>query len=327
MNQFKYELLNVEDSRSFKLNEKCEAFLFDTGKSYFKAFEVPRTGYPYYLLIKSYMLGDHIRNAHIFIPYVLTLDEKYHIVRSTIPYNIRLRKAGFMETMKETGGLGRKLEGFIQFTEADKNEKYIIILTTEFLLKEKLLKPYRTNIPVILPGLVTILPGHKELALIPASPMGHLNVSLVSGFPKDFIIIDYREKAFTIFIMIPEEGIEKVKENIKDKKDIDILSLEEFTTNLHNFIESRIIKNEYKDSKIEQIVLNYLYKHPGFPLGVAWNGGLVITKDDAEYAKSMHQLYINNPAEYERSKIQESPNDPLNPQRIIDTHFGPIFEW
>lgn len=39
--------------------------------------------------------------------------------------------------MKETGGLGLKLEGFINFDIKNKNEKYILILTTEELMKKK----------------------------------------------------------------------------------------------------------------------------------------------------------------------------------------------
>jgi hypothetical protein len=174
---------------------------------------------------------------------------------------------------------------------------------------------------------VTMLPGREDVAIIPSSPMGHLNVSLVSGFPKDFIIIDHTEKSFTIFAIIPGEGIDKVKESIEDKKDVNIISLEEFTNRAHEFIELRIIRNEYEGSQIGQVVVNYLHKHTGSPIGVTWNGGIAITNNDVEYAKSMYQQYISNPEDYERKKIQESLTDPLNPRRTLKTHFGPLFEW
>lgn len=327
MSQFKFEALNVGNSKSFELNDGAEAFLFDSGKSYFKGFEIPQTGYPYYFLIESYMLGDTIRDAYIFIPYVLTLDKQYHIVRSTIPSDMRLRKAGMIETTRETGGLALKLECFLQFTGKNKNEKYVVVLTTKSLLQEKLVRSYRTLIPVILPGFVTILPGPKDVALIPAAPMGHLSVSLVSGFPKDFVIIDHREKSFTSFTIIPEEGIDKAKERFKDKKDIDVLPLKEFMNRSNEFITSHIIRNEYEGSEIDHIVLNYLLRHAGSTIGVTWNGGIAITYSDAIYAKSMHQKYINNPEGYEREKIQESLTDPNNPRRDLETHFGPIFQW
>lgn len=327
MSQVKFETLNIGDSKSFKMNEETDVFLFDTGKSYFKAFEIPQTGYPYHFFIKSYMLGDQIRFAYIFIPYVLTLDEKYHVVRSTVPSNLCLKKAGFMETLRESGGLMSKLEGFVHFTGENKNEKYIVVLTTESLLQEKIYKTYRKVIPFIFPGIVGALPGPKDLAIIPASPMGYLNVSLVSGVSKDFVVIDHREKSFTIFSMIPEEGIDKVKAVIEGKKDIDIVTLEEFTNRAYDFITSRIIRNEYEGSQIEQVVVNFLYKHAGSPVSVTWNGGIAITNKDAEYAKTMYQLYINNPEDYERKKIQDPHADPVNPQRNLGTYFGPLFEW
>jgi hypothetical protein len=241
---------------------------------------------------------------------------------------MRLRKAGFIETMKETGGLGSKLEGSIQFDAENKNEKYIVLVTTESLLREKIFKTYRTFIPIILPGFVTILPGREEnVAIIPASPMGYLNVSLVSGFPKDFLVIDHREKSVTIFRVIPEEGIDKAKAAIKEKKDIDIVTLEEFTKREYDLITSHIISNEYENSHIEQVVINFLYKHPGSPIGVTWNGGIAITNKDADYAKTTYQLYTADPEEYEHKKIQGSPADLVNPGRNLETHFGPLFEW
>lgn len=328
MSQFKFETLNIGDSKSFKLNEESDVFLFHTGKSYFKAFEIPQKGYPYYFLIKSYMLGDHIKDAYIFIPYVVTLDEKYQVIRSTVPSALHLKKAGFMETMKETGGLGSKLEGFLQFTEENRNEKYIVVLTTESLLQEKIYKIYRPPTPIILPGFVTILPGvKKDLAMIPASPMGHLNVSLVSGVPEAFIVIDHREKALTIFYMIPKEAIDRVKAAIEVKKDIDIITLEEFMNRSYDFVTSRIIRNEYEGAQIEQLVVNFLHKHAGAPIGVTWNGGIALTDNEAAYAKETYQLYTVDPENYERKKVQGPQADPVNPRRNLGLKFGPLFEW
>lgn len=92
MKEFKYEKLNITDSRSFDLNEGSKYFLFTTGKSYFKAFEIPQDGYPFHLLIKSYMLGEHITEGHIFYPYLIILNEKFKVIRSTIPHCLNLKK-------------------------------------------------------------------------------------------------------------------------------------------------------------------------------------------------------------------------------------------
>lgn len=323
MSQFKFEAIKVGDSKSSKLTEESAAFSFDTGKSYFKAFEIPQTGYPYHFLIKSYMLGDHIKSAYIFVPYVLTLDEKYQIVQSTLPSNMLLRKSGFTETMKETGGLGRKLEGYIQFTMNNKNERYIVLLTTKSLLKEKLFQTYRTFVPIVLPGLVTLLPGSEDSAFIPSSPIGHLNVSLVPGFAKDFIIIDHTEEAFTVFAIIPEDSIDKVKENIKDKKDVDVVFLEEFTQSSEKYIKARIVKDEYPDSRAQAGLMELVRKFPGTPIGLTWNGGIAITYDDYQHAKRIYGEYRADPASYERSRNRDSRADPINPKG----HFGPLLGW
>jgi hypothetical protein len=44
---FNYERLTIPDSRTFWINEGAKAFIFATGKSYFKAFELPVYSSPY----------------------------------------------------------------------------------------------------------------------------------------------------------------------------------------------------------------------------------------------------------------------------------------
>lgn len=183
MSEFQYEMLHIGDSQSFDLNEKSDAFLFATGKSYFKAFELPQGQYPFQVLIKSYIIGDHIASAYIFHPHILTLNEKYDVVRSTDSSSFCFKKSGFWETLKETRGVQRILEGFVSFTEENSNEKYLVILTTESLLQKKIHENYRTIIPIILPGMVMALPGMKATATIPASPVGHVKVTVIRGIP------------------------------------------------------------------------------------------------------------------------------------------------
>lgn len=65
------------------------------------------------------------------------------------------------------------------------------------------------------------------------TPVGHLNVSFVFGFPEVFVLIDYREKAQAVFSMIPKEAIDKVNITIEVKKDTYINALEEFKIRAH----------------------------------------------------------------------------------------------
>jgi len=176
MKDFVFESIAIGDSKSFDLNERFPAYLFDTGKSFFKAFALPQSSYPYQVSIKSYMLGGHIKSAYIFYPKVMTLNKDFEVVRSTDPWSFQLQKAGFIETAKQTWGLMYKIEGHISFTEENKAEKYLIILTTDELLRAKTSLATWRSVPIILPGFVTAVPVGKEEVLVPHSPSGRINI-------------------------------------------------------------------------------------------------------------------------------------------------------
>jgi hypothetical protein len=178
MQEFEFEGIQIGDSRDFDLNENSPAYQFDTGKSYFKAFELPEWSSPYHLSIRSYMLGDHIDSAYIFYPQILTLNDNYEVVRSTDPRVFQFKKAGFTETAKQTWGLMYKLEGRISFTEENKPERYLIILTTDELLKAKTSTSTWRTVPIIFPGIVGVIPIGKYEVSVPHSPVGRISISL-----------------------------------------------------------------------------------------------------------------------------------------------------
>jgi hypothetical protein len=178
MDKFTFEALQVGDSKSFDLNEKSPAYQFLTGKSYFKAFLLPQSSYPYVVTVTSYMVGDTIDSAYIFCPRVITLYEDREPIRSTDPNNLKLIRAGFFETLKETGGIRYKLEVELPFTENNKTEKYLIVLTTSELLRAKTSLSTLRTIPIIFPGVVGVVPVGTEEVLIPHSPAGHIKIIL-----------------------------------------------------------------------------------------------------------------------------------------------------
>ena len=178
MEKFSFEPLEIGDSKSFNLNETSPAYQFSTGKSYFKAFLLPQSPYPYVIVIRSYMLGDHIDSAYIFFPQVITMNKNYELIRATDPRTFKLEKAGFIETTKETWGLMYKLEGEMRFTEDNNDERYLIIQTTDELLGAKTsLSTWRT-VPVILPGIVGVVPTGTKEVVIPHSPAGRISISI-----------------------------------------------------------------------------------------------------------------------------------------------------
>lgn len=177
--EFPFEELRPGDSKSFDLNEESPAFVFDTGKSYFKAFRLPPFSAPYQVSVRSYILGNDLRSAYIFIPQALLLNDRYEVVRNIDFRYLKLEKAGFAETVKETWGIMRKLEGHIDMTEENRKECFLVILTTDKLLTAKISTSRWVVFPIIFPGIVTAVPIGTEEVLVPASPVGHLNVSVV----------------------------------------------------------------------------------------------------------------------------------------------------
>lgn len=181
ISEFPFEELHLGDSKSFDLNEESPAFVFDTGKSYFKAFRLPPFSAPYQVTVRSYILGNDLRSAYIFIPQALLLNDRYEVVRNIDFRYLKLEKAGFAETVKETWGIMRKLEGHIDVTEENRKECFLVIFTTDKLLTAKISTSHWVIFPIIFPGIVTAIPTGTEEVQIPASPVGHLNVSVVEA--------------------------------------------------------------------------------------------------------------------------------------------------
>ena len=179
INQFNFELIQIGDSKYFDLNERSPAYFFETGKSYFKAFALPQS-YPYQLSIGSYMHG-YFGPEYIFFPQILTLNENYKVVRLTDQNHFRLRRIGYFENGKPIWGPPYKIEGQISFTEENKNEKYLIIFTTNELLKGKTSISSMSFYPMYIHGVGIIhLPLSNVEVSVPYSPVGRIRVSVDS---------------------------------------------------------------------------------------------------------------------------------------------------
>jgi maltose operon protein len=146
ISEFAFESIQIGDKLGFHLNEKSPAYMFKTGKSYFKAFELPQSSYPYQVSVGSCILGgfdpDYALFPYVFFPQLLTLNEKYEVVRSSYPVDFRAREVllteiDHIESILEPYCSGHIVEGKIFFLEENKTEKYLIIMTTNELRKAK----------------------------------------------------------------------------------------------------------------------------------------------------------------------------------------------
>lgn len=174
---FKYDQLTEENGVSFNLDASSTAFEFPSGKSYFKAFRLPEKIPPYQIEITSWALGEHVDKAHIFYPQVMILDADFASVTQSVPGDFVLSKADYGETASETWGLPIKLEGSVQVD--DPNAKYLLVFTTRELMMQ--VSPYlaRQAVPIILPGVVTAIPGPEETVYIRHSAFGLLHVEVM----------------------------------------------------------------------------------------------------------------------------------------------------
>jgi hypothetical protein len=172
------EPLQLGDKKSFELGDGSPAYRFDTGKSYFRAFLLPQGPYPYRATVRSFLVGDTIKAAYLFFPQLLTLDANRKVVRTTVPETFSLERTELLETMRETGGIRHKLEGGLTFTGENRNERYLIVLTTDELLRGKTPVSTVGDVPMFILGSAETVPVHGSEVQVPHAPGGRLNVSL-----------------------------------------------------------------------------------------------------------------------------------------------------
>jgi len=177
------EPLKLGDEKSFDLGGGSPAYRFETGKSYFRAFALPQGPYPYRVTVRSYFIGDDLKSAYLFYPQLITLDENRRMVRSTGAETFTVQPAGFFETMHETGGLPYKVEGGLTFSDGSRDERYLVVLTTDDLLRGQ--TSTAGEVPIFTPGYTVTVPEGNAVN-IPHAPAGRVNVSL-SLQPKQTI--------------------------------------------------------------------------------------------------------------------------------------------
>ncbi|NIX00506.1 MAG: hypothetical protein GWN13_20095, partial [Phycisphaerae bacterium] len=157
MAEFEYESLPTEEAVIFRIDEKSDAFVFPSGKSYFKAFRLPKKEVPYRIHVKSFALGETIDKAHIFYPQVALLDGSFTVAKQSDPGDFVVKKAGLKETASISWGLLMlKLEGSMLVDIP--NAKYLVIYTTKELLRKtsKHMAKQIQPIPAPIPGGVLI---------------------------------------------------------------------------------------------------------------------------------------------------------------------------
>jgi hypothetical protein len=155
MEEFNYESIAIGQSKQIRIDKNTPAFLFNSGKSYFKAYELPFFTQPYHVKIVSYSMatmesGPKREDSffektvgptgeYVFYPTLLTLDKNFNVVRKSSSNIFLPQMNAWLEIPSKFAAMaaGFKLIGQLPFKDENKEEKYLVLLTTEELLQKE----------------------------------------------------------------------------------------------------------------------------------------------------------------------------------------------
>ena len=121
-----FSVIPLNELTSISIGPEDEAFRFDEGKSYFKAFSLPaRTG-AYSVELTTLLVGQWIDTAHVFYPYLTFLDENHNVTRKNEKPRIY-----YDESMIE----GARWVGSVKLSASD---RYMIIHTSPEIFNMKI---------------------------------------------------------------------------------------------------------------------------------------------------------------------------------------------
>lgn len=127
-----YQPLRVGDVATYPITEASPLFAFADGRSFFKAFALPPCSEPYHLVVSSHALDDGSgpRRMYLFRPMLVTLDEHFRVVRSLGADAFQVEKASFAETARVSMSASQiRVTGRLGFTDGNRGERYLIVLT------------------------------------------------------------------------------------------------------------------------------------------------------------------------------------------------------
>jgi hypothetical protein len=82
--------------------------------------------------------------------------------------------------MTETWGYPYKLAGTFDVREENRDERYLVVITTDELLRARTSLTTMKAVPIIIPGIVTAVPAGTEEKLIRHAPVGTLVITMES---------------------------------------------------------------------------------------------------------------------------------------------------
>ena len=139
----------------------------------------------------------------------------------------------------------------------------------------------------------------------------------------DYVVISKENSAYTVFVSISEEKKNEVKDEYKDYRNIEIVPLESFLKNRGRYVGQHVIKDEYPNSHAIDGIVELILRFPETPVGLTWNGGVAITRNDYNFAEDTFYRFNSDSLNYKKAKNREHRADPVHPR----VHLAPLLCW
>lgn len=139
------------------------------------------------------------------------------------------------------------------------------------------------------------------------------------------VFIDARQEAYVVFQGVAQNTSGAARQEMAGYANLDNVSLvgwAQFRDNVDEFIAAGIVNNEYPGVRTGLGLLAILKSKPGRPVAITWNGGIATSFFDFQHAVDVFEDYQEDRAAYEKSRAENSENDPLNPDIQIRTLLG-----
>jgi hypothetical protein len=147
--------------------------------------------------------------------------------------------------------------------------------------------------------------------------------TMMPSLSRDYVLINRSQPAFTVFVGITKDKYNEIKAKAANEEETILVTWDTFSHDSDKYVKSRITKDDYPESRTVEGVVAFVRKFPGNPIGLTWNGGIAITRNDYRHSEKTYMLYKLNPADYERTRIRDPRRDPVNP----NGHLGPLLGW
>ncbi|MFQ6006490.1 MAG: MalM family protein [Woeseia sp.] len=181
---FAYEPLEFPGTTSFDISAESPAFDFPTGRSFFKAFELPKQAVPYTITIKGYP-GNHVpaqqhhwkpERYSVFVPVVMLLDRDHAVTRLIDEKAVRRVDWTLLPPVR----LGMELT--VTVKPENQNERFLVVFTPRRLLGGFTVatKPHA----ILFPGGGAFPTGLRKRVDMYHAPVGDLKITLAEAGPK-----------------------------------------------------------------------------------------------------------------------------------------------